>query len=174
MPSAIFSPAFITTTRSHSARIASMTCSIMTMVMPSRRIWRISSMPICSSVGLRPASHSSSSSSRGRVASARASSSALLVDVGQLRRRADARVRRARRARAARRASRAGDRRIDRIAAEHAAEHDVLARRHVRQHAHELERAGDARRGRSGTTASRRCPRPRSRIDAAVGRAARR
>ena len=46
VPSAIFSPAFITTTRSHRARIASMTCSIMTMVMPSPRIWRIRSMPI--------------------------------------------------------------------------------------------------------------------------------
>ena len=37
-----------------------------------------------------------------------------------------------------------GDRRAYRLAAEHAAEHDVLARSHVRQHAHDLEGPRDS------------------------------
>ena len=45
-PSAILRPTFITTQRSQSERIASITCSTMMMVMPSPRSERISAMPL--------------------------------------------------------------------------------------------------------------------------------
>ena len=53
----------------------SITCSTIITVMPRARTSRISCTPDCASTGVRPVSISSSSSSRGSVASARATSS---------------------------------------------------------------------------------------------------
>ena len=66
-------------TNTFSARLitACMTCSIMTMVMPRSAMARITGTMSRISDGLRPASTSSSRSSRGSIASARASSSRL-------------------------------------------------------------------------------------------------
>ena len=92
-PSAILRPAFITTQRSQSERIASITCSTRMMVMPSlaqradqRRC------PAASSVGLRPASHSSSSSSSRFERQRAGQLEPLLVDIGELRPAASSRV----------------------------------------------------------------------------------
>ena len=57
--------------------ITSMMCSTMTMVMPVSWMRRTSAIASCTSLGVRPASDSSSNKSRGSVASTRAISSRL-------------------------------------------------------------------------------------------------
>ena len=108
-------PTFITTQRSHSERIASITCSTMTMVMPLSRSERISAMP-SRKLGRIEAGEPFVEQQQVRLERERARElEPLLVDVGELRRRRGRPCRRGRRARAAParrpRASRAGQRR---------------------------------------------------------------
>ena len=66
--------------RSTSGITISMTCSTISTVTPVSRTRRTSSTPVCASIGVRPVSTSSSSSSFGSVASARATSSRRFSD----------------------------------------------------------------------------------------------
>src|SRR6478736_4264822 len=85
-PSAIFAPWSITTTRSQMLITTFMSCSTSRMEMP-KRCWmsRISRVSSPFSVGFMPAAGSSSSSSFGRVASARTISSRRWLPYGRLR-----------------------------------------------------------------------------------------
>ena len=74
-PSAMRTPAFITTQRSHNARIASITCSTSRIVSRSPRSDLSVRSRSCQFRRIQPASHSSSNNSFGASASARASSS---------------------------------------------------------------------------------------------------
>ena len=71
-PSAIFSPKSSTATRSHTPMTRPMSCSMRTTVRPESRIWRMSSISARFSDGFMPAAGSSSSSTLGPVAMARA------------------------------------------------------------------------------------------------------
>ncbi|QTK80537.1 hypothetical protein AT6N2_C3020 [Agrobacterium tumefaciens] len=77
-PSAIFSPKFNTRSRSATAMIALSTCSIQTIVMLRCLMRRTSATSWRASSSVRPPAISSSSSSFGSLASARASSSRFL------------------------------------------------------------------------------------------------
>src|SRR6266542_2338281 len=78
VPSAIFFPWSRTATRSESDITAGITCSIMMTATPrSSRMRRMSAASFIASAGFRPAITSSSMSTRGTVARARASSSRL-------------------------------------------------------------------------------------------------
>src|SRR5215831_6048262 len=77
VPSAIFSPKLKATIRCESAITARMLCSIRTTATPEACTSRMSRMIASASVGLSPAITSSSKSSAGSVANARASSSRL-------------------------------------------------------------------------------------------------
>src|SRR5229473_647219 len=85
VPLAMMWPWLKTRTRRASVRITSITCSTMTRVTPRRWISRTSSIARWISPDVRPASASSSSMSRGSVASTRAISSRLRPGVPRLR-----------------------------------------------------------------------------------------
>src|SRR5579883_1829498 len=84
VPREISRPWWNTTTRWVSDMITSMMCSTMTMVMPPSWMRRTSSIASCTSAGVRPAIASSSSSTVGSEASARAISSRLRHGVPRL------------------------------------------------------------------------------------------
>ena len=144
VPAAMTRPALRTTMWPHSERMACMTCSTIRIVRPSSRLsWAMRSMPASSSVGLRPASHSSSSRSWARRrarAPARCASS---------------RSRAARRRRRTERASKAHARQqplglgagggdVEPAASIHGGDSDVVARVERVGNARELEGAADA------------------------------
>src|SRR6267142_2703595 len=75
LPSTSTLPRSSTMARSTSGITISMTCSTISTVTPVARTFRTSSTPVCASIGVRPVRTSSSKSSFGSVASARATSS---------------------------------------------------------------------------------------------------
>ena len=134
-------PRFSTTARSTSGRSTSITCSTMTMVMPVPRRSRISCTPPCASAGVRPVSISSSSSTRGSVASARAISSRRFS--GGVSEMAGTSMRAERPAVSITASARRMLSRAEAGAGE-GAHHDVLQHRHGIEGAHHLEGAGHA------------------------------
>src|ERR1700727_2532867 len=72
VPLAMTWPWLKTRTRLVSVMMTSMMCSTMTMVLPMSWMRRTSAIAACSSVGVKPASDSSSSNRRGSVGSTRA------------------------------------------------------------------------------------------------------
>ena len=158
-PSTSLEPKFITTSRSTSFITKSMSCSTIRIVTPSPRSLRSSSPSACFSLRRRPAAGSSSTSSTGSAASARAISRMRCVPSGRLpasscaalgqadARRAGAAPRRGSApprggpAAARRRAARRGVRRVR-------AERDVVEQAHLRPQLHVLEGARHARAGR--------------------------
>ena len=143
-------PKFNTTMRSDRLMIACIRCSIIRIVTPRSRIWRMTPIMCSTSVGLRPASTSSSNSSVGRADERARQFEPLLAGDGEMQRQHRRPIRQADdRDRLARRLAGAIERQI--FAAETGAHGAIVQTRHVGRAAARSDACGRGRSARPDT-----------------------